>query len=167
MERGCDELVEFFLRYVEQTDRRDVMLLLIGKRSMPIPDHPQILAPGYVSEYVKQRVLDRAEVVITSSPFESLSATALEALLSGTPLLVNGRCDVLVGHCLRSNGGLWYRDFEEFSEASTVLLDDAELRREMGSRGKMYVEENYQWSAVEQAYREVLDSIIAGGKTTS
>ncbi len=165
--KGCEELVDFFRCYAGQSGRRNVVLLLLGKRSMPIPDHPQILSTGYVSEYVKQQVLHRAEVVIASSPFESLSITALEALLSGTPLLVNGRCDVLVGHCLRSNGGLWYRDFEEFSEALTVLLDDAELRREMGSRGKTYVEENYRCSDVEQAYRDVLDSIIAGGKTAS
>jgi glycosyltransferase involved in cell wall biosynthesis len=160
--KGCDELVDFFLRYADHPDRRDVLLLLVGKRSLPIPDHPQLLSTGHVSEYVKQQVLRRAEVVIASSPFESLSITALEALLLERPLLVNGRCQVLVGHCLRSNGGLWYRDFEEFSEALTMLLDDAGLRREMGSRGRRYVQENYRWADVEQAFRELLDGIIAG-----
>jgi len=33
----------------------------------------------------------------------------------------------------------------------------------MGAQGRRYVEENYRWETVEQAYREVLEAIIAGG----
>jgi len=57
--RGCDELVDFFLRYVEKAGCRDLLLLLVGRRTLPIPDHPQILSTGYVSEYLKQQLLRR------------------------------------------------------------------------------------------------------------
>ena len=39
---------------------------------------------------------------------------ALEAWALGKPVLANGRCDVLRGQVIRSNGGLYYDSFEEF-----------------------------------------------------
>jgi glycosyltransferase involved in cell wall biosynthesis len=86
---------------------------------------------------------------------------ALEALLYERPLLVNGRCDVLVGHCTRSHGGLWYRDYEEFAEALATLLNNTEMRRALGEQGRRYVQQNYRWEVVEQAYREVVNQIVS------
>jgi glycosyltransferase involved in cell wall biosynthesis len=159
--KGCDELVDFFLRFVEDRKRENLTLLLVGRRTLEIPGHPQIISTGHVTEYLKQQVLRTADVVVASSPFESLSIAALEALLFGRALLVNGRCPVLVGHCLRSNGGLWYRDYEEFSEALTALLDDAGMRRSMGAAGRKYVQENYRWEQVERQYRQLVETIMA------
>ena len=51
--------------------------------------------------------LEAATVVVIPSPYESLSLLALEALAVGTPILCNARSEVLVDHCLRSNGGLF------------------------------------------------------------
>ena len=158
--KGCDELVEFFLRYVDETGRNDVLLLLVGRRTLEIPAHPQILSMGHVSEYVKRQVLNITDVVVASSPFESLGIAALEALLRERPLLVNGRSPVLVGHCQRSNGGLWYRDYDEFRETLSTLLGDAGLRRAMGSNGRVYVRQRFRWDTVIQHYRQTLDQII-------
>ena len=55
--------------------------------------------------------------------FESLSLLALEAMAMGTPVLCNARA-VLVGHCLRSNAGLFYADRDEFVEALSLLMAD-------------------------------------------
>jgi glycosyltransferase involved in cell wall biosynthesis len=148
------------MRFLKETGS-NVVLLLLGRRTLAVPGHPQILSPGYVSEYVKQRAIERSDVVAAPSPFESLGMAALEALLAERPLLVNGRCDVLVGHCMRSNGGLWYRSYEDFAEALARLLGDPELRRALGSQGRAYVESRYRWPVVLQHYREVLDAIMA------
>ena len=43
--------------------------------------------------------------------------TALEACALGVPVLANARCKVLMGQCLRSNGGLFYHGYAEFAEA--------------------------------------------------
>jgi glycosyltransferase involved in cell wall biosynthesis len=162
-DKGCGELVDFFLRYICQAQRSDLVLLLLGKRTLPLSPHPQILSPGFVSEFVKIQALRLSDVVIAPSRYESLCMAALEALLHGCPLLVNSRCNVLVGHCSRSNGGLWYRNYEEFAEALTTLLSDATLRRLLGEQGERYVRQNYRWDAVEQAYREVIEQIAASG----
>ena len=64
------------------------------------------------------------------SYFESLSMVALEAWARGRPVLANAHCDVLLGQCLRSNAGLFYRNAQEFAGA----LDAASSTRWRASR---------------------------------
>lgn len=165
--KGCDELVEFFRRYVDEDEREDLVLLLLGKRTLPLEPHRQILSPGFVSERVKYNALQASAVAIAPSPFESLCLSALEAWMHRKPLLANGRCAVLVGHCLRSNGGLWYSNYGEFRESLRRLLPDAGLRRALGEQGREYVTRNYRWPVVEQAYVEELEQLFASAAQTA
>lgn len=160
--KGCDELVENFLRFTEDEDRGDVLLLLLGNRTLPLPSSRQILSPGYVPEFVKYHALKHTTVAVAPSPLESLCIAALESWMHRLPLLVNGRCPVLAGHCVRSNGGLWYTSYPEFREALKMLLDDAPLRSVLGNQGRSYVESFFRWDVVEHAYRDVLETVING-----
>jgi glycosyltransferase involved in cell wall biosynthesis len=73
----------------------------------------------------------------------------------GTPVLVNGRCDVLVGQCRRSQGGLWYTNEAEFIAALGHLCSRPDLRRRLARNGARYLEENYSWGAIESKYRRI------------
>ena len=73
-------------------------------------------------------------MVVCPSPYESLSLLALEALSVGTPILANARSAVLVEHCVRSNGGLYYADRDEFVECLKLLVGDAQLRAALGAQ---------------------------------
>ncbi|MBC8165950.1 MAG: glycosyltransferase family 4 protein [Bryobacteraceae bacterium] len=159
--KGCDELVDFFLRFVREENRLDITLLLLGNRTLPLPPHPQIVSPGFVSEYVKFQALASTDIAIAPSPFESLCIAALESWMHRRPVLANGKCAVLVGHCIRSNGGLWYTSYPEFRETVKLLLSNAELRAALGKQGRGYVEQNYRWPVIEQIWRDEIDSVIA------
>ena len=74
------------------------------------------------------------------SPFESLSMVALEAWALGRPVLANGRCDVLVGQCQRSNAGLYYMNGREFEAMLEALLDDHDVASRMGENGRAFYE---------------------------
>jgi glycosyltransferase involved in cell wall biosynthesis len=165
--KGCDELVDFFTRFIQEQKRSDVVLLLLGKRTLPLAPHPQIISPGFVSEYVKYHALANTDVAIAPSPFESLCIAALESWMHRRPLLVNGRCPVLVGHCIRSNGGLWYANYGEFRETLNRLLGDVHLRHALGDNGRTYVEENYRWRVVEQAYIDELENLFRSQETSA
>jgi glycosyltransferase involved in cell wall biosynthesis len=162
--KGCDELVDFFLRFVKDENRADLLLLLMGKRTLPLPPHPQIHSPGFVSEYVKYRALAGTAVAVTPSPFESLCIAALESWMHEKPVLANGRCPVLVGHCMRSNGGLWYTSYAEFRETLLMLLRDDTLRQSLGAAGRRYVAEHYRWPRIEQIWRESIEQVIECGR---
>jgi glycosyltransferase involved in cell wall biosynthesis len=144
--KGCEELIEYFSTYV--ADGGDASLVLMGHKLMPLPEEPFINFAGLLSEQERLQALEAATVVVCPSPYESLSLLALEALAVGTPILCNARSDVLVDHCLRSNGGLFYADRDEFVDCLKLLVADERLRAGMGRSGREYVRRNYRWDVV-------------------
>ena len=157
--KGCRELLTYFLRYIK--DRAaDLHLVLLGKPAMEIPAHPQIHAPGFVSNAQKDAAIRQAAFVVNPSEYESLSIMLLEAWQAGVPVLVNGRSDVLVDHCLTSNGGLYYTNYDEFALGLDLLRENRALRETLGANGKNYVAARYSWDVVEKTYVDFLTQIV-------
>lgn len=151
--KGCEELLQYFGEYVKEGG--DATLVLMGARLMPLPDDPSVTFAGLLPDRERVQALEAATVVICPSPFESLSLLALEALAVGTPILANARSAVLVEHCTRSNGGLYYADRDEFVAALTLLLTDERLRQAMGRNGRDYVRRSYRWDVVLGKYERL------------
>jgi glycosyltransferase involved in cell wall biosynthesis len=144
--KGCEELIDYFSRYVGAGG--DGTLVLMGAKLMSLPEDPFVRFAGLLTDSERVQALEAATVVVCPSPYESLSLLALESLSVGTPVLVNARSPVLVEHCLRSNGGLWYADRDEFIECLKLLVGDARLRQALGRNGREYVRRNYRWDVV-------------------
>jgi glycosyltransferase involved in cell wall biosynthesis len=155
--KGCEELIEYFSSYVKEGG--DATLALMGVKLMALPEEPFIRFAGLLSDRERLQALEAATVVVVPSPFESLSLLALEALSVGTPVLVNARSAVLVEHCVRSNGGLYYADRDEFVEALTLLVKDEPLRQALGRNGRDYVRKNYRWDVVLAKYERLFAKI--------
>ena len=126
---------------------------------MAVPDHPDIISLGFVSEQTKWDALAACDALIMPSPYESLSLVLLEAWSVGKPVLVNGRCEVLVGQCRRANGGMWYEDFEEFSQG-LVYLQQGCNPDVLGRQGWRFVKTNYSWPLIESAYVDTINAVI-------
>jgi glycosyltransferase involved in cell wall biosynthesis len=154
--KGCADLFRHFLDDVERSGRL-LDLVLIGTAVLPIPAHPRIRHLGYVSDQDKFDVIAAAAVLVMPSPYESLSMVALEAWALGKPVLASGKCDVLVGQCLRSNGGLYYNDAAEFSAALDTLLADSHTAAALGDHGRRYYEEHYAWPVIERKYLDMFE----------
>ena len=118
--KGCEELIEYFSSYVKEGG--DATLALMGVKLMSLPEDPSIRFAGLLSDSERMQALEAATVVVCPSPYESLSLLALEALSVGTPGARQRRSAVLVEHCVRSNGGLWYADRDEFVECLKLLV---------------------------------------------
>jgi glycosyltransferase involved in cell wall biosynthesis len=155
--KGCEELIEYFSSYVKAGG--DGTLALMGVKFMSLPEEPFIRFAGLLTDSERVQALEAATVVVCPSPYESLSLLALEALAVGTPLLVNARSAVLVEHCVRSNGGLWYADRDEFVECLKLLVGDGHLRTALGLSGRDYVRRNYRWDVVLGKYERILGRI--------
>jgi glycosyltransferase involved in cell wall biosynthesis len=151
--KGCEELIEYFSRYVKEGG--DATLALMGVKMMSIPEEPSIRFAGLLSDRERVQALEAATLVVCPSPFESLSLLALESLAVGTPILVNARSTVLVEHCVTSNGGLYYANGDEFVECLSLLVRDGRLRAAMGRNGRDYVRRNYRWDVVLGKYERI------------
>jgi glycosyltransferase involved in cell wall biosynthesis len=90
-----------------------------------------------------------------------LSLVLLEAWSVGKPVIVNGRCEVLVGQCRRSNGGLWYSNYEEWAEI-IARLQSGRISNVLGRQGWRFVREHYTWSSIERAYLESVEAVGEG-----
>ena len=156
--KGCEELFDYFTRYCAHHER-PLDLVLIGTPVLPLPSHPRIRHLGYVTDQDKFDVIAAAEALVMPSPFESLSMVALEAWALGRPVLANGRCDVLVGQCQRSNAGLYYQNGLEFEALLETLLDEGDLAAEMGQNGRRFYQRHYAWEVVEGKYLAMFDRL--------
>ena len=135
--KGCEELIEYFGSYVN--DGGNATLALMGVKLMALPEEPFIRFAGLLSD--RERL------------------QALEALSVGTPVLVNARSAVLVEHCVRSNGGLYYADRDEFVEGLKLLIADERLRQELGRNGRDYVQGNYRWDVVLAKFERIFANV--------
>ena len=155
--KGCEELIEYFRSYV--TEGGEGTLALMGAKLMPLPEEPFIRFAGLLSDGERLQALEAATVVICPSPNESLSLLALEAMSAGTPVLVNARSPVLVEHCIKSNGGLYYADRDEFVACLDLLVKDARLRAALGKNGRDYVRRQYRWDVVLAKYERLFAAV--------
>ena len=162
--KGCGELFDFFARYAERAEAPP-RLLLIGRPNMEIPAHPLIRHIGAVGDEDKFDAIAAAEAIIVPSYYESLSMAALEAWALGRPVLANARCDVLVGQCLRSNAGLFYRDSAEFAAALDRILGDPAVAAGLGRNGTAYYRQHYDWPVIERKYLDMFARLDAETRT--
>ena len=125
----------------------------MGVKMMALPEEPHVRFAGLLSDAERLQALEAATVVSCPSPYESLSLLALEALSVGTPILVNARSAVLVEHCVKSNGGLYYANRDEFVECLKLLVSDSRLRAALGRNGRDYIRRSYRWDVVLGKYR--------------
>jgi len=157
--KGCGELFDFFRRYKKEKPS-SIKLVVLGKAVMKIPSHPDIIYLGFVSEEEKYNILKNSKILIMPSKYESLSMVLLEAWYCWKPVLVNGQCDVLKGQCIRSNAGLWYENYDEFSACLNLLLADEHLRDQLGDKGRQFVDMHYSWETIEKKYLNLIERVI-------
>jgi glycosyltransferase involved in cell wall biosynthesis len=162
--KGCRQLFDFFQRACARLEDEGVtppQLVLAGHSVLPIPEHPRIRYLGKVDEQEKYDALAACTLLIMPSFYESLSMVLLEAWALSKPVLVNGHCDVLQGQTVRSGGGLYYKDGDEFRETLRLLMSDERLRESCGRSGRTYYRDHYTWQVIEDKYERLLQRLAA------
>lgn len=157
--RKTGKLFKYFIRY-KKIHPSSIKLVIAGDNYMDKKTiHPDIIYLGYVTEADKYELIQHAAIILNPSTVESLSLIVLEAMHSGIPVLVNGRCKVLRDHCEQSNGGFAYTDYHSFETALTRLLSDVNLRKTLGENGHRYEQQNYSWPIITQKWIKLIEHV--------
>lgn len=151
-EKGCDEMFTYFQRFGE--NRKDLQLVVIGKAYMDIPKQDNIRYLGFVPEEDKYNAIKGAKILWLPSQFESLSIAVLESMALGVPVIVNGKCEVLRGHCERSGGGESYFDYEGFEAGIGRIV--GEQYSFYSGKARRYIDDCYMWDSVIGKWMEVV-----------
>ncbi|MFJ8967151.1 glycosyltransferase [Lentzea sp. NPDC102401] len=132
-------------------------LIVVGNVKGPLPD--RVTVRTGLSEQDLAELLCSAEVACVPSLYEGFALPAIEAMACGTPLVVSdgGALPEVVGDCgVVVPAG----NSSALAHALRTLLNDHQLRRELGDRGVIRTA-GYTWhataEATAQAYRLLLD----------
>ncbi len=152
--KGCGELFDFY-----EKSGTNLELVLVGKKEMEVPVSNNIYLLGFVSDEDKSDAMAASEALIVPSEFESFSMVLAEEMMHKKPVVVNGKCNVLKGHCRRSNGGIYYENSEEFKECLKFIENKSEAER-LGKNGYRYISENYSWDKIVSEFELLAKQVI-------
>lgn len=156
--KGCQELVDYHNRYT-RIKNSDMTLVLLGNQEHHIQNCNALILES-LSDEEKFYVMQHCDIFIMPSKFESLNIACLEAWLFGKPVIVNGESEVLKEHCVTSNGGLFYTNYEEFSEILDLIRSDDNLTQSLSNNGKSYVKSAYNWDVTVSKYDKFFQTIL-------
>lgn len=163
--KGCRELLDAFLRFRKRS-KTPATLVLTGVDNMRLPQRSDIEFLGFVDEKRKLALMAGAAAFVLPSEYESFSIVTLEAMAQRTPVLVNGRCEVLHDHIERSGAGFDYRRPEELAALmERVLALDAAERTRLGDAGRRYVLDRYSEEHVRERLVEAVERIASAAAT--
>ena len=123
-------------------------------------DAPYATWLGEVPREQMGALYTRADVVLNCSYSESMSNTVLEAMALGRPLLVN---DIPGNRMLISHRdtGLLYKDQDSFLKGVVTLMEDADLRTNLGWRAEKYIHESFSPQHEAAEYIRLYHALIA------
>ena len=147
--KGCNRLAHYFRQY-KKMHPSDLKLYMAGSIENGYKEEycEDIKYLGFITEDEKNRMLEQALLFMIPSKYESLSLVLLESLAAGTPVIVNGDCNVLRGQCVRSNAGLFYSSYLEFEAVLDYMLSHKEIYEQMCRNGIEFVKNEYNWDSV-------------------
>lgn len=157
--KNCPAMFKYFIEYRKRCPEKKLKLVLMGKQVCDIPANEDIISLGFVSEEDKFSGIAGAKCLWLPSNFESLSISVLEAMTLSVPVIVNGVCDVLKGHCIKSNGGLYYMNYFEFEGILNYIFSHEKEYEQMRLNAEAYINANYRWECIMDSFGEMINNI--------
>ncbi|MBP2241623.1 glycosyltransferase involved in cell wall biosynthesis [Cytobacillus eiseniae] len=167
-EKGFDTLIEAAIRMRDTYP--EVYFIIAGKGPMLDEYKKQVellnltdyvFFVGFITEEVKNNLLDACTMAVFPSKYEPFGIVALEAMRAGIPTIVSkvGGLTEIISHL---NTGLFMLpgDAGSFIEQASFLFENEQDAKRIAQNGKSYVEKNFSWDTIALKTIKVMESII-------
>jgi len=167
--KGAEKLIDVFVRIAGQHPR--AVLVMAGPDEWRLEEQWRARAnelgvgdrihwPGMITGDVKADMLARADLFVLPSTGEGFSNAILEALASGTPVLISPHCN-FPEVASAGAGVLADNDIPSITAELSRLLAQPGTLRSMGETARRFVTEHYSWDVITDqlldVYREAIE----------
>jgi glycosyltransferase involved in cell wall biosynthesis len=116
---------------------------------------------GMLSGERKAAAITAAEVFVLPSYSENFGFAVVEALAAGVPTIISNKVNIWREVSDARAGLVVNCDADELARAILTLLDDGELRRDLGEAGRQLVAEKFNWPDIAVRMTAVYRDVIA------
>ncbi|MCU0535371.1 MAG: glycosyltransferase [Hydrococcus sp. Prado102] len=151
-DKGWKFTIDAFSEIVQKINPEQLALIIVGDGPMrdeiasalkPLLPHVHFF--GRVSHNEVPAILANSDIYVTTSEKENRALTIIESLASGLPVLAPRAGGIPQDIQDGWNGFLFEpQNIEDFSSKLKILTENYSLRKEMGVKGRSYIEK-YSW----------------------
>lgn len=124
----------------------------------------QVRLPGMVTGETKKEVLARADIFCLPSAAEGFSMAILEALASGTPVIMTPECNFPMIEVYDA-GWIVDRDMKPWTELLHTILRDPEQLTLKGKNALALVKMHYTWDKVVDKLERIYQGVVGRSRT--
>ncbi|MDU1832147.1 MAG: glycosyltransferase family 4 protein [Finegoldia magna] len=167
---GKEKNITEILQYLEKMKRDDIVFIIAGAgpflselkeicSNSIIKD--RLIFTGMIDPSKVGNFYSQSDVFVSASTSETQGLTFIESMACKTPIICR-HDDCLDGVLIDGKTGFGFSTKDEFIEYLNKILDNKELRDEMGNNCKQLVDENFTEdsfaSKIEQIYLKVIEN---------
>ena len=125
-----------------------------------------VITTGFLTGEAKLAAFAGADVFVLPTQSDIRGQAPLEALASGLPVVITPECQFPEVEQFRV-GFIRNRIPHEFARAITSLLNDNQMRAQMGIRGRKLVAERFEWGSVAKQVIDMYEHAMGTSKGTT
>lgn len=167
--KGAEKLIDVFVHIAAQHPR--AVLVMAGPDEWRLEEQwraranelgvaDRIYFPGMITGDVKADMLARADLFVLPSTGEGFSNAILEALASGTAVLISPHCN-FPEVAAAGAGAIVGNDIPAITAELSRLLAQPDTLRAMGETARRFVTEHYSWDVITDRLLDVYAEGIA------
>jgi glycosyltransferase involved in cell wall biosynthesis len=170
--KGIDFLIKAYAHLVKNMKFNDVLLVMVGPDDGYLSEagslvgslgvSGKVLFTGLLAGSEKVSAFVDSSLVVYPCPVESFGLVTLEAAASGKPVIVSNNTPMATIIKKGKFGfSVKYGDIDELAEIMGKMLNNDELLREMGQKGRKFIFGNCDWSNIVTKLKKVYEEILS------